>query len=102
MVMGHVGAILAVSWNSDSKLPANDPPKVQRYRYQFQIRHLLVATAWIAFVVALDSFAEGFVLIKFVLVWSLFQAILVLADRCWITYLAAFRRRRILPNKSSL
>ncbi len=99
MVMGHVGGILAVQ-KIDPRL--FDRGLASQDHYQFQIRHLLVATAWFAILAAIQGMSGGFAFLSFVIVWLAAQSMLLMADRIWLACWTRSKSNRFSPPETSL
>lgn len=99
MVMGHIGAIYSV-WKIDPALLVRRPsPKPN---YQFQIRHMLVATAWFAVIAALDGISGEFFLLAMLATWLVAQVGLIAVDVLWLKLCSSRNSMRISPPKTSL
>jgi hypothetical protein len=99
MTMGHIGGMLAV-WKIDPALLVPRPST--QSHYQFQIRHLLVATAWFAAIAAIDGTSGNLFFSMMIGTWLVAQALLILADFLWLKFWSKKRSLRISPTKTSL
>lgn len=99
MAVGQLSGILAV-WKLEPQLlaPAVSPAP----QYQFQIRHLLVATAWFAAIAAIDGISRRHLFMMIFGVWLVFQAALLVADRCWLVCWSKLTSNRLSSAKTSL
>ena len=95
--MGQIGALLAVH-RTNCRLLDTDPRTNGENGFQFRIKHLFLATAWISVVLALDQAFTGAKFIKIVLLWTAIQTVLVLSDRMlqtiWNSDCICFRSKR--------
>ena len=99
MGVGHIGAICSV-WKIDPALLIPRPSS--KPSYQFQIRHMFVATAWFAVIAAIDGLLGNFFLFAMLATWLVAQAVLISADFLWLKLWARKNSIRISPTKTSL
>ena len=95
MTLFHVAGML-IAQRFDRQMFA--PAKRDRHFNQFQIRHLLVATAWAAGVLAMDGLFGKHMFASMALIWVVMQAMLLLADWIWVKIRINRRRGRGLRS----
>ena len=81
MTLFHIAGML-IAQRFDRQMFA--PAKLNQNVNQFQIRHLFVATAWAAGVLAMDGLFGKHVFASMVLIGVVMQAMLLLADWIWV------------------
>lgn len=81
MLMGHIGALKAAngtdrrrygSWHRDQA------------PFQFQIRQIMITTAWVAGVFAIERLGNNFIFTGWILIGACLQLMMLLADRWWV------------------